>query len=272
MDYKSLLLHVAPGAADAPYVATAAQIARQFGAHLSAVCAEAFDPHRDPRLTHLDGLQLQALRDGLQQEAAAARTQFEAMTAGLSIDWRTILHDPDDTLVRHAAGSDLIVAERPLPRQDRRRFAEPDDLILESGLPVLVLPPRQTEFDARHVVVGWKPTRESNRVLGDALPFLVRAEAVSVVAVRHRDEHADAEAELADVTARLARHGVRAQAVVRDVSLAPAAEVLMEFAMAHGAGLVVVGAYGHSRLRQWILGGVTRTLLETAWKPVLFGH
>lgn len=272
MSYKTILVHVAPGQGDAPRVKVAAQLARDFDAELMGLCAERFEPNIDRRLTHLDGLQLRPVRERLDAAVAHAEAQFLKVAGGSRSLWRKALKDPDDLMVDHANRADLIVATRAVGRTEPRRFAETDDLILESGLPVLVLPPDQDAIDTRRVVLAWKNTPQTRRAITAAMPFLIRAEVVEVVAVGDASEQPHIETELQDVADRLRGHGASPETVVIAPGLASEAERLLEHATLQKAGLIVAGGFGHARLRQWVLGGVTSGFLAHAWKPVLFAH
>jgi len=272
MSYKTILVHVAPDAGDAPRIKVAAQLARKFDAELMGLCAERFEPNTDRRLTHLDGLQLRPVRERLEAAVKRAEVQFIEVAGGCRSLWRTSFSDPDDQLIDHANRADLIVASRAAGRTELRQFAEPDDLILESGLPVLLLPPDQDAIDGRRVVIGWKNTPQTRRAVTAAMPFLVRAEAVDIVAVGSADEQSHIEAQLSDVADRLRSHGARPETVFLAAGLASDAERLLQHATARKAGLIVVGGFGHTRQRQWVLGGVTSYLLAHAWKPVMFVH
>lgn len=148
------------------------------------------------------------------------------------------------------------------------------DLLLDSGRPVLVVPPQHAmDASPAHVVVAWQPTREATRALHDSLPLLLRAASVDVLVVdpvvadnRHGEEPG------ADIAAHLARHGVNVRVVSRPRMGEPAATVIMRQAIETGADLIVAGGYSHARLREMALGGVTRTLLQASPVPVLLSH
>ncbi|MEJ1097492.1 MULTISPECIES: universal stress protein [unclassified Pseudoxanthomonas] len=149
-------------------------------------------------------------------------------------------------------------------------------LLLESGRPVLVVPPRcDVALPPRHVVVGWRPGREATRAVHDSLPLLVSADTVDVLVVEPAGAEPDDEEDDfsgADIVEHLARHGVVANWVVRESHSQSVASVLLEHAQLSQAQLIVVGGYGHSRLREWAVGGVTRELLSEAMLPVLYSH
>lgn len=148
-------------------------------------------------------------------------------------------------------------------------------LLLESGRPVLVVPPHcDVALPPRHVVVGWRPSREATRALHDGLPLLLSAETVDVVMVEPAGAEPDEEEDLPgmDVVAHLARHGIAANRVVREPLGRSVGSVLLEHAQQSQAQLIIAGGYGHSRLREWAMGGVTRELLNNATLPVLYSH
>nr|WP_244511574.1 universal stress protein [Luteibacter sp. UNCMF331Sha3.1] len=148
----------------------------------------------------------------------------------------------------------------------RRYFAS---LLFETGLPVLVIPHgAEPVVPPRRAVVAWADTRECVRAIHDALPLLKGCEWVSVASVN--DSHAS---EPAEVVALLKHHGVKAEPSLLKLSgdESTASRILEHAATSH-AHIIVAGGYGHSRLREWAIGGVTRELLMHARIPVLFSH
>jgi nucleotide-binding universal stress UspA family protein len=138
---------------------------------------------------------------------------------------------------------------------------------------VIVFPPRGTASRVRRILVAWNAGREAVRAVADARALLVRAEAVEVLVVDPEGRRAGhGEEPGADIARHLARHG--AQVEVRRLSSGgeDVGRVLLSQAAAFGADLVVMGAYGHSRLNEWIFGGVTRTILREAGLPVLMSR
>lgn len=148
------------------------------------------------------------------------------------------------------------------------------ELLFDSGRPVLVTPPdARTALSPTHAVVAWRPTREAARAVHDALPLLQAAERVDVLVIDPKiGETAHGEQPGADIAAHLARHGAKVQVVERPSEGASAGAAILAYAMNAGADLVVAGGYGHSRLRERILGGATRDMLHTTRVPVLFAH
>ncbi|MEO8367443.1 MAG: universal stress protein [Pseudoxanthomonas sp.] len=147
-------------------------------------------------------------------------------------------------------------------------------MLMQSGRPLLVVPPRcKTEVPPRRIVIAWHPTRGCARAIHDALPLLKKAEQVDVLMVDPAaGDGGEKDKPGADVVAHLVRHGVPAEVHVRNSSGSRVAAVLLDHARDMRANMLVVGGYGHSRLREWALGGVTRELLFGATLPVFYSH
>src|SRR5262249_41756808 len=136
---------------------------------------------------------------------------------------------------------------------------------MRAGRPVLTVPEAATEFGQSNVVVAWKNTREARRALADALPLLQRAPSATLFHIK--EDGADG---LADAAAFLRQHGIGVGTVVATREAGDAGEQIIRFANHSHGRLVVAGAYGHTRLREWAFGGVTRTLLRHAPMACLF--
>ena len=264
MAYKSVLLHVEPTDAGRQRLRTAIDIARMFEARLIAVGARALNAIPDPI-----GLSVVKLREEVEEELKTAEALFKQETAALAPStrqWHAQIASPTDALLRHASEADIIVADRNLGGSAPETQAATADLIMSSGLPVLALP-TGARFDAKRIVIAWKDTREARRAVWDALPLLKRAESVRVFSFG-----ADAGPKSVDIVARLRLHGVRVDAEAGNKTKSSVPDDLLAAAHAHQAGLIVLGAYGHSRLREWALGGVTQGLLAHADLPLFFSH
>ena len=144
------------------------------------------------------------------------------------------------------------------------------NLLMQAGRPVLAVPAEAESFSAERILIAWKDTREARRAVSDALPLLRRAAHVQILTVEEGDNSQE-RASVSDVAQWLARHQVTAEVVTRsgdgDISRS------LEFGIAaFRPDLVVAGAFGHSRFREWILGGVTRGLLANPTISILFSH
>ncbi len=145
------------------------------------------------------------------------------------------------------------------------------DLAMRAGRPLLVAPSGVDALRLKHALVGWNDTRETRRAVVDALPLLEAARQVTVVEIAAEDEIAEAKARLEDVLGWLERHRVSAQSIAAPPTGDDAGQ-LKAIAREHGADLIVAGAYGHARLREWAFGGVTRELLRHAGVCSLVSH
>ncbi|MGA9334363.1 MAG: universal stress protein [Rudaea sp.] len=191
-------------------------------------------------------------------------------------EWRSAVTfgPPTDFIACQGRRADLVI----IGVEYRGSWFDPSwrvdtsDLIMQVGRPVLVVPNGVKTLSAGTVLVGWKDTRESRRAVMDALPFLQTAEKVIVVeVVASRDQIDAAKRNVNDVSDWLDRHGVSSHPMA--IATDDGAEVdLCAVAQDQGADLVVAGAYGHSRLHEWMLGGVTRNLLQNPVRCVLLSH
>lgn len=274
MGYRTILVHCGPDEDDLPAVRTAALLGARFDATLLGVGAVAWAPLLDPALILARPETISGLREHHDAELRQAEARFRAGCAGYAgpIVWEALSEYPAAAMIRLAASADLIVVG-PGPKDgDDRRSPFPADIILKAGGPVLLVAREQALCQPYKVLIGWKDTRETRRAVSDALPLLKIAERVVVAHMCDAGEAVAVEAELKDVVERLARHGVTAQWTTYPRLGAQADEDLMALAHGHGADTVVAGAYAHSRLREWALGGVTRNLLNNPERRVLFSR
>lgn len=272
MTYRTLLVHAQAGAE--PRLTTAAALARAHGARLIGLGVEMFEP-----LTMVDpygfaqGEWLTLMREQIEKDLDLAQEAFERCAADIDHEWRRLVDLPTPSMARTARAADLIVAGG-APRGDRSGYRSTDlgELIVSAGRPVLVAPPSGGELSGKRVLVAWKDTREARRAALDALPLLVRAEQVTVVAVVPEDQIETAEFQTGEVAGWLQRHGVTARAEVIAGFDDEAGGQIQLLAAGVDADLIVAGGYGHNRFTEWLLGGVTRSLLTDAAQFVLFSH
>ena len=167
--------------------------------------------------------------------------------------------------------ADLIVTGATTsPTLRQRRVANLGELVLGAGRPIIAVGETVTEFADRKIVVAWKDTREARRAVADALPFLQRAQDVIAITVSEGDRSAE-KGSLDDLLAWLDRHDVKARAELLE-NQEGFVDVLESTARAYQADLVVSGGYGHSRMREWLFGGITRNLLEANTLNRLFSN
>jgi nucleotide-binding universal stress UspA family protein len=278
MTYTTLLVPIEADPENDSRLALAVDLANQFDAKLIGVGAELWRTWVVGG--EFDGEYVAETINQAEMAAEAdlqrAKTKFQAAVSAVrqGADWRSAIQFPMLQVAAEARAADLVVTS---PSRGRGRsdhnVAAPAALALQIGRPVLVAPADVKSLELGRVLVAWKDTREARRAVADALPILKRAKAVLVAEICGHAEVPAAEARLADVAQYLRRHGVIATTRVgheeRDVS---SAQQLFELADAHAADLIVAGAYGHSRLGEWMFGGFTRALLAQTQRAVLLSH
>jgi nucleotide-binding universal stress UspA family protein len=271
--YKTLLVHAEPGLASSHRVEAAARLARELGATLIGLGAETFEPIGvgDPLMGYGGGEYVALAMEQVGKDLAAAEAAFRRDAAGAELEWRSIQDYPHIAITNTARAADLIVVG-PRGPGGSAQSADPADVVMTSGRPVLVVPEAGRHLRGQAVVVAWKDTRECRRAVADAMPFLQRAEDVTVHAVVRPEDTDRAVFETDDVVANLKRHGVNARALVTSAPPAGVTPEIERVVQLNAADLIVCGAYGHSRLREWAFGGVTDDLMHRPGCFVLMSH
>ncbi len=223
---------------------------------------------------------MDAQRNFYLQEANNAKTAFEHMVSanGLLGEWRQVdsaTPNLADAVLEHAFQADMIVCSQ--ANENDLDGVEADfveRLIMESGRPVLVMPFAGAFPDfGKNVMCGWNSTRESARAIFDALPLLERADTTRLVWVDPQsDPDRAGNIPGSEMAATLSRHGVDVIAEAMPTSGIGAGNALLNRAADIGADLLVMGAYGHSRMREFVFGGATRSLLGHMTLPTLLSH
>lgn len=273
---SAVLVHVDGAKNAAARVAFAGALADDFGARLiGAASGQMAIPVYAPFGEGFVSLQpevVEAARKQVSDQVAAAAASFRAAAgARTNVEWRASeANEPAGYLVEQARAADVVVVGRPAKGdpEDVMLGIAASDIVLSVGRPVMVVPPGVERLSGKRVVVAWKDTREARRAVIDALPFLKAAEEVIVVGAGDETPLAAVE----DVAAYLKGHGVAAKPLVEALTDSHPAHALVRVAQRVNADLIVTGAFGHSRMRQWVFGGVTRDLLDHAAVPVLFIH
>ena len=219
-------------------------------------------------------------REQIDKELKAAGNCFRLAFEGKvgAVEWRSRVVTNGsiaDYMVQQMRAVDLLVtaAQEGSSLFDRTQYVNVADLVLRAGRPVLVAAPMQDGIDLRTVVVGWKDTREARRAVWDALPLLQLAERVIVVEIAATEDLANARLRTHDVVEWLASHGVVASARAVTATASEGAQLRnIASDLELNAGLVVGGAYGHTRLREWVLGGITRDFLLQPVRCSLVSH
>lgn len=277
MSYKSIMVHLTAGGSNHARIALARNLAAKFDARLIGIAASELSPP----LYFTDGEVGQRIIDESEESIKSTLSALEKEfyqgldCAGLETEWRSSREMPTQYIAREARAADLIVTGRSqsIVLSDAFASADPSDLVMEGGRPLLIVPDSVTWLDSRNSLVAWKDTAEARRAIVDALPLLQIAKEVAVVELvegKHTSIEA-AQRQVRDVAGWLACHGASATPIVvkaeKDVS-----DQLEQISSEVGAGLIVAGAYGHSRLREWVFGGATRHFLQDSERCVLLSR
>lgn len=263
MSYRSILVNIDIDRPVAPIVKAAIDLARVHDARLIGLCAaDAPLPMAVPEGGVLAVDAWQQMREDIQKKLKAVHAEFKRLTAGhAGAEWREDLNSPTAAVVEASRSADLVMlaASDGAATGDSYRFADPANVVLRAGRPALVVGERLGQLKLERIVVAWKDTREARRAVADAVPILAAAKEITVVTVA-----ADADQwirdGLKDVDLYLRAHGIQAETKL--IKSADEYIDLFNFIDSSKADLVVSGAYGHSRLREWAFGGVTRSLLD----------
>lgn len=285
MDFKTILVHVDDSVRSSARVGAAAAIARRSGGHVIGAALSGISRFlyqsmpseaSDPTLAlHLDFLRERG------RDALALFTKQMETGAVASYESRLIDDEAGAGISLHARAADLVVIGQAEPGQSGALMADfPAYVVIHSGRPVLLLPFGIGECDpGRRILVSWDASREAARALQLALPLMAAATSVTIAVFDTRgDNRTVADATAADPVQYLARHGIAAELLVapvehkRGTRRHDVGDALLLLAAARSADLLVMGAYGHSRFRETILGGATRTVLEGMTIPVLMAH
>lgn len=277
MSYKTILMHLNHEQRTPQLLDAGVQLAQAFDSHLIGLHVFPVYRLRPPIPLPIGNDILSGIQARIQQEADQIKGQFQEATRLHSFvsEWRGILsarRDPAEIVMDHGRACDLIIASQADPDWDMSLILDfPERLAIESGRPVLVIP-NGWQFPAlpKRITVAWKPRREAARAIFDALPLLQRAEEVRVLTV---EESEPEEGSLPDpeIAAALDRHGIKVSVTSIPRGQTSAAEEIHRRA-SEESELLVMGAYGHSRLREFAFGGVTRHILQNMAVPVLFSH
>jgi nucleotide-binding universal stress UspA family protein len=271
---STLMVSMRVGRSNAEPLAAAAALAERIGSRVVGVAARQVSANAYVRGAGFEPADYNP-RKFLEQATEAEQEFRSALSKVESLDWRVqMTFGPAcEYVADEARSADLVVASA--DARDRTFFpsgqAEAGDLVMRLGRPILTAPPGAAAFSFRQAVVCFKDVREARRALADSLPILQTMTRVHVVEVAERGGVEDARRRLGDVTAWLARNRVDATSDALTAK-GGAAEALAAVVQGLKADLIVAGAFGHSRLREWAFGGVTRDLLLRSDCCVLSSH
>jgi nucleotide-binding universal stress UspA family protein len=280
MTFKTLLVHLDASDQRAARLEVAFHLAVRFDAHVVGL----FAMQRleiPPYILSEAGMNLERYALDIRQAAAdEAKAQFDDQARkaqyAARAEWRqTLEQDALEMLLRYARYADLVIAGQPDaddPGGVPATYAH--ELVMSAGRPVLYVPAKG-RFDAvgRRVLVAWNGSREATRAVKDGLPLLPPAEEAEVVTYdREKVRPAAGDLPDPDLAMYLARHGARASIAAESSRGEEIGELILQRARAKSADVIVMGAYSHSRLRELVLGGATRTVFRSMHVPVLMSR
>lgn len=279
--YKDLLVHLDEGADTAARLDYAIKLAQRCEAHLAGVhigCEPSWPVYA---YGPLPGEAIAALQQHVENAAGAAREGYEAAcnAAGIGIDFRAERvseYQVGDRLALHARHADLTIMGQSNADEGERAGGNdlPEHVVLASGRPVLLVPYIGIQHaPGEKVMVAWNGSREAARALNDAMPLLRQAQSVVVLSVNASQGGGDyGDMPGADIALHLARHGVQAEVQRAESDSVDPANLILSRIADLGVDMLVMGAYGRSRLREMIMGGVSRTILQEMTVPVFLSH
>jgi nucleotide-binding universal stress UspA family protein len=280
MKLGTILIHLDHSAHCAVRIGIAATLARQHGSHLIGLVPTGLYDGTIPAevIAGKDTDFIAASADFLRVRAEGVAHAFRKLVEGapsISCEVRLVDQPSVDAVVGHGRTSDLVIVGQ-APRDDTDETTArdlPQQVVLHAGRPVLVVPrAKPSRAFGRNVLVAWDGSREAAVALRDALPLLSKAASVAFVSL-HAGAAPKAEGEwlIPQALAWLRRHGIEASAT-QHLAAGGFGDALLSLAVQKEAGLIVMGGYGHTRMREWVLGGATRAVLERMDVPVLMAH
>ena len=274
---KNLLVHIPSERLARPVVDAAVSLAMARAAHLDAV---SIGYETVSVGLAVDGGAAVAAVFEVERERALARAETalgvfetEARNAGISYSLKALAEIPAEaaeTIGAMARLHDLAIVLQPESQASTFDNTMPQEILFESGGPVLFIPyTHKGPYDPKHVGIAWDGSRVAARAVRDAAPFLARAQAVTIICL---NEVPNPETSSAALAAQLARRGVTAQIERMSADRASIQPAILSIAADAGLDLIVMGGYGHSRLQERILRGVTRGMLQSMTVPTLMSH
>ncbi len=276
MSYKTILVHITPDARCLARLDMAINLAKTFDASL--VGLHALLPFTPP------GYIMMQMGPEIIEAQKKATTELLAKTEEklrkhasshdfANIEWLKVHDEPLDAMNAQAKYADLLIIGQSDPDDDSGTPLDfPQRLVLSAGRPVLIVP-KAGSFQAicKNIIVAWNASREATRAVTDAIPLLKRANSVHVMAIGsgYGEQESLPGTEIAKY---LARHDVKVEVEINPGGEIDIGNELLSRTADLSADLIVMGGYGHSRLREWVLGGATHTILESMTVPVLMSH
>jgi nucleotide-binding universal stress UspA family protein len=279
MAFKTILVHVDDSAHAGDRIKLAAQMAIDYDAHLIGASTTGMSRQFFKHVAADDATpDLEKFAEILRSRASHTLEKFEAITKQLgvaSVERRVIEEEISSGLAMHARYCDLAIIGQADPHDTSRNvnIKFPEIVVLESGGPVLILPFHYDyQYAGKRILIAWNASPAIRKAIQFALPLLYRAEVVQVV-IFNAETHPEVfgESPGTDIAQYLARHGITVEIIQRTVKTA-IGNALISLSESLGSDLIVMGCYGHARLREIVLGGTTRTVFKSMTVPVFMTH
>ena len=274
MPFRDVLVHLSDDGHFEDRLDTSIAVAEKFDAHLIGLYVPTTSTLPGYVKPYFTKEMLEAHARRKEESSADAKKRFDqaVLQAGIRAEWRAANGAGSRSVTNQGRYADIVIVGQHDPDAPRDQSADDlaGDVAVHSCRPVLAVP-FAGEFKSlgKRVIVAWNGSREAARATHDALPFLTRAEKVLVLSINAPDqEHIPG----ADISTHLARHGVSVEIHNREQDEIGVGDAILNAASDYSADLLVIGAYGHSRFRELVLGGVTRHLMRHMTVPVLMSH
>ena len=279
MQIKTILVHMTRSHDAGQLMEAACAIARKYNAHLIGMAAFSAMPPVPPLTIPYTGDVIKEMQEAAAQAELALKKAFEAAThdAPFVSEWvrvKGLTSDLVGSVLDQARAVDLVIAAQRDPDWELGPVLDfPEQLALESGRPIFLVPRKgQKDLAIEKVAIAWNGTRESARAAFDALPFLDAAKEVVILTVTDDGKPQETLTPATALAATLARHGIDTTITHLKSENAAVSQTILNETDKIGADLLVLGAYGHSRLREFVFGGVTRDLTNDSKIPLLISH
>ncbi len=274
MAIKTILVHISAGGHSDERLETAVALARDHEARLVGLFVTPVLDIPAFAQVHIGKEIIQAHRDDAEAAVDRAEAAFRERLAkdDIAAEWHSELGDDHRVVPQHARYADIaVIGQASGLGGEGSLFSQLSEaVVLDSGRPTILVPVKGTHRAiGKRVVVAWNGVREAARAVFDALPILVKADQVTVLVI---DAHEQDQLHGAAIVARLARHGVTVEVVGVESGVAGISGALLHWCATNAADLLVMGAYGHARAREWAIGGATRETLDEMNLPVLMSH
>jgi nucleotide-binding universal stress UspA family protein len=276
MPIKNLLLHMANDDRHQQRLDLALKIARRHGSHIH-ICFFT-QPESMPAAVTGRGASYAYIAEATaiaREKAEKLRHEIEQKVAGIDWSFETLEDDHVEAMARRTYLADLAIVSQTnhATKADQVSLHLPDRLTLVSACPTLVLPHEPSiEFEGKHLMLAWKPTRESSRALRDGLSMMGEADKRTAVLLYEDDSKVAAEAEAEQLRGFLGNHKLDVEIVLEKAGKNPIGTILLDKAVELKADAIIMGGYSHSRLREMVLGGVTRHMLHNTTVPLVMSH